>query len=1070
MAEGARKGETMRLMRVILAAILVIAALALVAGPAGADCPDGQDCPLEAPQSREVSRAPEPAADLAAIPDPAGVIPMPLPVRLEVGLGGEGGAIPAIERLRVPLLRQGAEEVTCGAYALAMALSGLPGAPPSAEAILEHLRAQGWLYEFGTGVEELAATAAHFGYAGTLPFHDGSLDELQAELAAGRPVVVALGVNGEGHFVTLTGISEDGAWVSYHDPAQGELVLSVGEFLRLWSEQGYAGVKVGLETQAAGQGSASLTPWLTLAAGLMALISQTPLVRRRRGIGGALAATESGTGGPPPYPAPAGYRWVMGSEPVYGWKQVTVTEVRQVPNIVKVWGVVREKRWVERVPVYRTVRVDRGSWRWRRVVRYRTQRYRTTERYRVARAYWTRRGGRWVRGVRYEYRTRLVWKTRRVPYTTWERTWQPKMVTEKRLVGYREVERSEPIYGWVEQQQGTKKVVTKRIVPKWMPLGSRLTWKLEREPLLPSPTAEELQEELEGLKAGRQPLEEGQDPLAARPDPMQMWTAAPLNLRQAPGDGAVLWKIPEGAQVRWTGEVQVVGSTAWRQVQYQDLYDRKLTGWVSAQYLVSQLPRLSQPRQLNPLELRLQQGRYDWYHLMSEAERAEYLARVEALREQLRDWLARNGDDLADAWQAGAELPRSGIPRGADAYEHERVLEALEALLGIVVSLDGMPGSFTGPEGLVSPQMQAVYDALMSLPEDGSGTGQRVVWDALAGIVGASSPDLILTALGRAPVEVTEGGSVGDFPLRLWVSDPAGARLRQSPHPDSPPVEGTRFRGIPFRSNDGAYNTYVTWDGRYHVMVDSQGKRHVYYYVSYTWKPTGQVYEGWVDSAYFSPKMVSPGVSRRVSGDGPVQTFGYGAGAAGWQRYHTYGAAQYLNLRKLFQAIGDPDYAEYPVRHKNLCGELAVMEAVGVSLEEGFRRFRDMGAGYASILKDADEGTVSDHLIRFFGAFDDHSWHAKLGPSTWEGVKWAVHSGKTMLTLVSFDTSNGGSVSQSGNAAHWVRVTDVKNGRVFYYDPYSNLRGKSVTRKQFEDAWMKTPGNSGTLISVQAWR
>ena len=46
MAEGARKGETMRLMRVILAAILVIAALALVAGPAGADCPDGQDLSL----------------------------------------------------------------------------------------------------------------------------------------------------------------------------------------------------------------------------------------------------------------------------------------------------------------------------------------------------------------------------------------------------------------------------------------------------------------------------------------------------------------------------------------------------------------------------------------------------------------------------------------------------------------------------------------------------------------------------------------------------------------------------------------------------------------------------------------------------------------------------------------------------------------------------------------------------------------------------------------------------------------------------------------------------------------
>ena len=491
---------------------------------------------------------------------------------------------------------------------------------------------------------------------------------------------------------------------------------------------------------------------------------------------------------------------------------------------------------------------------------------------------------------------------------------------------------------------------------------------------------------------------------------------------------------------------------------------------MSAQYLVSQLPRLSQPRQLNPLELRLQQGRYDWYHLMSEAERAEYLARVEALREQLRDWLARNGDDLADAWQAGAELPRSGIPRGADAYEHERVLEALEALLGIVVSLDGMPGSFTGPEGLVSPQMQAVYDALMSLPEDGSGTGQRVVWDALAGIVGASSPDLILTALGRAPVEVTEGGSVGDFPLRLWVSDPAGARLRQSPHPDSPPVEGTRFRGIPFRSNDGAYNTYVTWDGRYHVMVDSQGKRHVYYYVSYTWKPTGQVYEGWVDSAYFSPKMVSPGVSRRVSGDGPVQTFGYGAGAAGWQRYHTYGAAQYLNLRKLFQAIGDPDYAEYPVRHKNLCGELAVMEAVGVSLEEGFRRFRDIRARSVRILRNPEMGTDQDDLTRFFKAFGDHGWDANPGPSTWEDLKWAVHSGKAILALVTIDLADRGRVSSQGATPHWVHVTKVAGGKVNYYNPYNNKGGESVTEQEFIDAWERSSGDNASFVSVEASR
>ena len=117
-------------------------------------------------------------------------------------------------------------DVTCGAAALGMALEFLSlngeGEAPSQAALVTDLKNSGLLYETGTGVEELAYMARQHGYQGTTAFHDWSLEQLAQQLAAGRPVVVSLGSNGDdqpGHFVTLTGISADGKWVSYNDPS-----------------------------------------------------------------------------------------------------------------------------------------------------------------------------------------------------------------------------------------------------------------------------------------------------------------------------------------------------------------------------------------------------------------------------------------------------------------------------------------------------------------------------------------------------------------------------------------------------------------------------------------------------------------------------------------------------------------------------------------------------------------------------------------------------------------------------------------------------------------------------------
>jgi len=349
------------------------------------------------------------------------------------------------------------------------------------------------MYDFGTGVEELAHAAQNFGYAGSLPFHGLSLDLLSTTVAEEKPVVVALGANGAdqpGRFVTVTGVSPDGRWVTYNDPTLGKQVIAAEEFERLWGLQGSSGVSVATSLPAGAP--ADYAPWVAFAAGLMALVSTTPLALQRKGIGGMLTAPGGGSNSSsPPYAAPAGKRWTKKTVTKYDWKDVTVTEKVEVPNIVRTWAIVRVNRWIEKVPVYRTVKVDRGRWAYRTVKKYRTERYRTKERYRVKKSYWYRRGYRLYRGTRYEWKTRTVVKTRRVSYTTREHYWVPKIVQEQRFVRNREIEHRDPVYGWRDEKHGTKMVTVTKTVPKWMPVGTQVKWELEKlpePPPTPTPT------------------------------------------------------------------------------------------------------------------------------------------------------------------------------------------------------------------------------------------------------------------------------------------------------------------------------------------------------------------------------------------------------------------------------------------------------------------------------------------------------------------------------------------------------------------------------------------------------
>ena len=224
--------------RLLLTAAILAACLFSV--PAYADCPPGDpDCPLDPPQSEEVNPDPEVSGTWVAghvgQPGSAAPVLMAMPLPRVVPVRAVQGAMPPapVVSLPVPMRYQDpadAGDVSCGLQALGMALDGLGGAAPTSASMTDLLSRAGMLYEYGTGVEELAFAAQSFGYAGSLPFHGATLDDLRAQLDLGRPVVVALGTSGEGqpgHFVTLTGISADGAWVTVNDPALGPQTIPI---------------------------------------------------------------------------------------------------------------------------------------------------------------------------------------------------------------------------------------------------------------------------------------------------------------------------------------------------------------------------------------------------------------------------------------------------------------------------------------------------------------------------------------------------------------------------------------------------------------------------------------------------------------------------------------------------------------------------------------------------------------------------------------------------------------------------------------------------------------------------
>ena len=462
----------MKFIRTLTAAAL-FAALFVLALPAHADCGDGDPtCLLEPPVSVEIRTASTSgdasvtAADSGALTPLDFTVPMPLPRRVEalsVSADSEPNStdsIPDFTSLSIPMRYQAADDVSCGVQALGMALDGIDGSAPTSNSIQGFLQDQGMMYDFGTGVEELAHAAQNFGYTGSLPFHGWSLDQLNTILAEGKPVVVALGENGAGepgHFVTVTGVSPDGHWVTYNDPTLGKQVISAKEFERLWGLQGNSGVSV---AETAPAGVPDYAPWAALAATMMATLALAPSMLsdvKRRGVGGMLIA-EAGSvtaaphiGMSPPYAAPAGMKWVKGAA-VYETHTRTEIVYNEVPKkeLRKVQvGTIKQK-----IPYTKRILVDNGRW----VTDYKSERYiKGYRNKRILDGYRTRRyvkyyRTRWVR-TRWGYSRRrtpvygtkrtAVYRNLRVPiYGTrkvpngrhWESKWEHEEYTEYKTV------------------------------------------------------------------------------------------------------------------------------------------------------------------------------------------------------------------------------------------------------------------------------------------------------------------------------------------------------------------------------------------------------------------------------------------------------------------------------------------------------------------------------------------------------------------------------------------------------------------------------------------------------------
>ncbi|NQS90819.1 MAG: C39 family peptidase, partial [Chloroflexi bacterium] len=419
--------------------------------------------------------------------------------------------------LAVPLRSQGFGQVNCGPAALDIALTFLGPVSdrtlPTTQQITSFLSSRGLMYDWGTGVEELAFAAREFGYAGSTAFHDWSFEELADQQGQGVPVVLSLGTNGAdqpGHFVTLSGISEDGLWITVIDPLYGKRVLSRDEFNNLWKLQGNAGLiarKKALPTEAD-----PMLPWMGLFGALSMFglaLNQGESWResrtikalrrklanpRRKGIGGGpIGPEEPEVIKIPRYETKTVYRGIKTIQlevPVYETRKVKVGIrgiKKQVPQYETRSVLVGYKEVAKQVPIYTTKRVRTGTKLVQKeipITRYHNKEVLVWKKQTTRVPVYKKIGSkRFIIGYKNETRWKKVPVTKKVLYQTTKKiTLQlpiykkvkvisgykavidkvPEYIQKRIQVGFKTIEETVPVFEERKIQVGTK-IVTRQV-------------------------------------------------------------------------------------------------------------------------------------------------------------------------------------------------------------------------------------------------------------------------------------------------------------------------------------------------------------------------------------------------------------------------------------------------------------------------------------------------------------------------------------------------------------------------------------------------------------------------------
>ncbi|MCK4490006.1 MAG: hypothetical protein KAU23_07080, partial [Anaerolineales bacterium] len=310
----------------------------------------------------------------------------------------------------------------------------------------------------------------------------------------------------------VTGISDDGHWVTYNDPLLGRMTVPADEFLDQWKLQGNAGLIVEKEPLPAAvdpmlpwMGIFSALSMLTLAAGKSGTSESRRVFNdlrrklsdpKRKGIGGGLTAPvvlEPETIKTPRYETKTVYRGLKTVKlkvPVYKTKKVKVG-IRGYKKKVPIYETRRVqvgfKTVSKKIPEYTTKRVKVGTKTIKQqipVTRYRNTKVMEWKKItRMVPVYRTIGSQRFMTGTRKETRWKKVPVIKRVAYQSTKTIFRqvseyrdvkvlrgyrtvtekvPKYKMKKIIAGYKTVNVTEPVYEGQQVQVGTK-IVTRQV-------------------------------------------------------------------------------------------------------------------------------------------------------------------------------------------------------------------------------------------------------------------------------------------------------------------------------------------------------------------------------------------------------------------------------------------------------------------------------------------------------------------------------------------------------------------------------------------------------------------------------